>query len=93
MYLNGADPKTPLASPLFADLHGLPPLLTHVGSEEVLLDDSINLDQRARATGIDSTLEIWEDMIHVWHWFVGMLKESQDAVESIGEYFREHIKR
>ena len=66
-YLGTADPRTPLASPLFADLRGLPPLLIQVGSEEVLLDDSIHLAERTKAAGVDTTLEVWDQMIHVWH--------------------------
>jgi phosphinothricin tripeptide acetyl hydrolase len=91
LYLGDQDPKTPLASPLFADLEGLPPLLIQVGSEEVLLNDSIGLDRRAREAGVDCTLEIWEDMIHVWHVFFHMLKEGRDAISRIGEYYRSRI--
>lgn len=85
-YLAGADPKTPLASPLYADLRGLPPLLVHVGSEEVLLDDARQLAAQARAAGVEATLEIWPEMVHVWHWFLGMLDEAQRAVDRIGEF-------
>lgn len=91
LYLGGEDPKTPLASPLFADLEGLPPLLIQVGSEEVLLDDSIGLHSRARAAGVDSTLEVWDDMIHVWHVFFQMLKEGRDAISRIGEFLEARI--
>jgi len=85
-YLGTADPRTPLASPLFADLRGLPPLLIQVGSEEVLLDDSIQLAERAKAAGVDTTLEVWEQMIHVWHWFLPMLDEAEEAVAAIGRF-------
>jgi phosphinothricin tripeptide acetyl hydrolase len=85
-YLGAADPRTPLASPLFADLRGLPPLLVHVGSEEVLLDDATGLAERARAAGVDATLEVWEQMIHVWHWFLPWLPEAQAAVDKIGGF-------
>ncbi len=91
LYLGDLDPRTPLASPLFADLKGLPPLLIQVGSEEVLLDDSIGLDQRARKAGVESTLEVWEDMIHVWHVFFQMLKEGRDAIARIGEFFKSRV--
>ncbi len=91
LYLDGRDPKTPLASPLFADLEGLPPLLIQVGSDEVLLDDAVGLDGRAREAGVDSTLEVWEDMIHVWHLFFQMLQEGRDAIARIGEYFKSKI--
>lgn len=85
-YLAGADPRAPLASPLHADLAGLPPLLIHVGSEEVLLDDSRKLAERCKAAGVEADLEIWPDMIHVWHWFGEYLDEAGSAVRRIGEY-------
>jgi acetyl esterase/lipase len=88
-YLGGADARTPLASPLFADLTGLPPLLVHVGSDEVLLDDSLLLAERASAAGVDTTLEIWDDMIHVWHFFHPMLEEARDAITSAAQFIRE----
>ena len=89
LYLQGADPKNPLASPNFANLQSLPPLLIHVGRDEVLLDDSIKLDQKATADGVDSTLEIWEDMIHVWHAFHPMLPEGKQAIARVGSFLRE----
>nr|3V9A_A Chain A, Esterase/lipase [uncultured bacterium] len=88
-YLNGADAKHPYASPNFANLKGLPPLLIHVGRDEVLLDDSIKLDAKAKADGVKSTLEIWDDMIHVWHAFHPMLPEGKQAIVRVGEFMRE----
>jgi len=87
-YLGATPPRTPLASPLFADLRGLPPLLIHVGSDEVLLDDAVQLAERAKAASVDATLEIYDRMIHVWHWFLPMLDEAQTAVEAIGRFVR-----
>ena len=89
LYLDGADPRTPLAAPLYADLSGLPPLLIHVGTAETLLDDSARLCERARAAGVDVTYESWDDMIHVWHIFAPLLPEGQQAVERVGEYVRQ----
>ena len=89
LYLQGKDTKDPYASPNFADLRSLPPLLIQVGRDEVLLDDSIKLDQKAKADGVDSTLEIWEDMIHVWHAFHPMLPEGRDGIQRVGEFLRE----
>ena len=91
-YLAGQDPKTPLASPLFADLRGLPPLLIHVGDDEVLLDDSLELADRARKAGVDVTLDVRPQMIHVWHWFFPMLDEGQQAIDRIGEFVRARVK-
>ena len=87
-YLGGAAPRTPLASPLFGDLRGLPPLLIQVGSDEVLLDDAVQLAERARQAQVEATLEVWDHMIHVWHWFLPMLDEAQSAVDSIGRFVR-----
>jgi len=87
-YLGATDPRTPLASPVFADLRGLPPMLIQVGSEEVLLDDATRLAERARAAGVDATIEVWDSMIHVWHWFLPWLDEAQSAVDKIGAFLR-----
>jgi acetyl esterase/lipase len=91
-YLNGADPRTPLAAPLYADLRGLPPLLIQVGRREALLDDSTRLAHRARKAGIDVTLEVWTGMIHVWQIFASDLEEGREAVDRIGEYLRKHFQ-
>lgn len=87
-YLGGMDPKSPTASPLFADLRGLPPLLIQAGSAEVLLDDSIAFAERARAAGVDVELDVWDDMVHVWHSFLDMLPEAGAALEQIGAFLR-----
>jgi acetyl esterase/lipase len=89
LYLQGKGAKEPYASPNFANLRGLPPLLIHVGRDEVLLDDSIKLDQKAKADGVGSTLEIWEEMIHVWHAFHPMLNEARQAIARVGTFLRE----
>jgi monoterpene epsilon-lactone hydrolase len=91
-YLGGADATAPLASPLYADLRALPPLLIHVGDDEVLLDDSVQLAENARAAGVDVTLEVWPQMIHVWHWFFPMLDEGQQAIDRIGDFIRARAK-
>jgi monoterpene epsilon-lactone hydrolase len=89
-YLGGAHPRTPLASPLYADLTGLPPLLIQVGTAETLLDDSTRLAERAKSVGVDVALEVWDDMFHVWQFFASMLPEGQQAIDRIGEFIREH---
>jgi acetyl esterase/lipase len=91
-YLAGKDPKAPLVSPLFADLKGLPPLLIHVGNDEVLLDDAVQLGERARANGVDTTLEVWDQMVHVWHWFFPILDEGQQAIDRIGAFVTARIQ-
>ena len=89
LYLGGAHPRTPLAAPLYADLHGLPPLFIHVGTAETLLDDATRLADCAKAAGVDVTLEAWEEMIHVWHLFAALLPEGQQAIERLGAYIRQ----
>lgn len=90
-YLNGHDPRDPLVSPYLADLRGLPPTLIHVGDHEVLLDDSTRLEKKAKADGVDVTLEVWDEMFHVWHFFASMLPEGQQAIDRIGEFVREKL--
>lgn len=85
-YLAGQAARTPQASPLFADLGGLPPLLIQVGTDEVLLDDAVSLDARARAAGVATTLEIQDEMIHVWHYFYPLLPEGREAIARIGAF-------
>lgn len=91
LYLDGADPTTPLASPALADFTGLPPLLVQVGDAEVLLDDSIAVERRARAAGVDVELEVWDDMIHVFQAFVGLLPDAQRAMDRIGAHLDRHL--
>jgi acetyl esterase/lipase len=89
LYLHGADAKSPLASPLYADLHGLPPLLLQVGTAEVLLDDAVVLAARARAAGVTVELDEWEQMTHVWQNNGAELPESQEAIARIGTFIKQ----
>ena len=88
VYLGGADPRSPLAAPLYADLSDLPPLLIQVGTRETLYDDATRLDQNARRVGVETVFEPWDEMIHVWHLFAPMLDEGQQAIEQIGEFVK-----
>ena len=90
-YLNGADPRTPLAAPLHADLHGLPPLLIQVGAAETLLDDAVRLAGRAGAADVAVTLEVWPEMIHVWHLFHPQLAAGRRALAAAGRFLREAL--
>jgi len=87
-YIGDGDRRAPLASPAHADLKGLPPLLIQVGGDEVLLDDSRLLADKARAVGIDTVLEVWPQMIHVWHWYFPMLDEGERANAAIASFMR-----
>jgi acetyl esterase/lipase len=90
-YLGETDPRTPLASPLYGDLSGLPPLLVHVGTAEILLDDSVRLAERARGAGVDVTLDVQEDMVHVWHYFAQLVPEGEASVREVGAFISAHI--
>jgi len=86
IYLNGKNPQAPLASPIHADLTGLPPLLLQVGSIEVLLDDSTMLKEQAHKAGVSVQMEVWDDMPHVWHHYAPILPEARKAISKIGEF-------
>ena len=89
-YLGGADARTPLAAPLYADLAGLPPMLIQVGTSETLLDDAVRLAERAKRAGVDVTLEPWEEMIHVWQYYASMVPEAKKAIKGIGRFILQH---
>ncbi len=90
MYIGTDDPKNPLISPLHADYRGFPPLLIQVGEAEVLLDDSTRVAERAKAAGVKVELEIWDEMVHVWHVFAKLLPEGQQAIDKIGTFVIAH---
>jgi acetyl esterase/lipase len=85
-YLGNSPAKTPLASPLYADLAGLPPLMIQVGSAEILLDDAVRTAGAAGAAGTSVRLEIWPEMVHVFQAFGFMLPEGREAVTAAGEF-------
>lgn len=91
VYLNGASPHSPMASPLFADLRGLPPLLIQVADTEILYDDAVRLNGRASAAGVESKLHIYKGLPHVWHMFVGLVPEAGQALTEIADFIREKI--
>ena len=91
-YIGRAEPPPVLASPLQGDLRGLPPMIIHVGSDEILRDDSVRLAKQAQAAGVEAKLEIWDGMWHVFHLGAAMgVPESQAALDQIGEFVRKHI--
>jgi acetyl esterase/lipase len=91
LYLNGADPRSPLASPIYADLAGLAPLLIQVGATETLLDDALRLAKVAGAADVRIDLEIWPEMIHVWHLFHPELDAGRRAIDKGGAFIRAHL--
>jgi monoterpene epsilon-lactone hydrolase len=93
MYLGERDPRSPEVSPLFADLHGLPPLLVHVGSDELLLDDSKQVVERVHQAGGSAQLHIGDGMWHVWH-TVAVRQEFPEgklALDQIHNFVQQHI--
>jgi len=89
-YLGDGDPRHPYASPLYGDPTGLPPTLIQVGSDEILLDDSVRMAERMKAAGCHVELEIWPRMPHVWHAFAPVMPEAKRAIARIGEFLRRH---
>ena len=91
IYLSGASALTPLASPLFGDLIGLPPILVQVGTAETMLDDSRRFVRKAEAANVEVKYEAWEDMFHGWHGSAHILDEAKQAIESIGLFCKKVI--
>jgi len=91
-YLGGFDPRDPRASPVFGDFSGLAPLLIQVGSEEALLGDSLTLAERAGHARVEVRLEVWPEMIHVWHAFGGQLGAARRAIAAAGSWMDEKLR-
>lgn len=89
-YLQGAQADSPLASPLHADLTGLPPLLVMTGTWDSLTDDSTRFAAKAAEAGVDVTLEEFDEMYHCWHIMTPVLAESRSAMDRIGQFCRKH---
>lgn len=92
-YLGDTDPKNPLASPLYGNLAGLPPISIHVGDDEVLLDDSRRYFERAVAAGVNARLDVWEGMPHGFAGSVGKLAAAAKALDAVGEFLAQRLKR
>ncbi|BFH59488.1 alpha/beta hydrolase [Paenibacillus azoreducens] len=93
MYLAGQDPNHELISPArFADLTGFPPLLLQVGTNELLLDDSTQLADRARAAGVDVILDVTADVPHVFQAFTGILDEADQALDRAALFITQHLR-
>ena len=86
IYLKEVDPRSPLASPSFAELHGLPPLLIQIGSYELLLSDVERFAEKAKTAGVDVTLDVWQGMQHEWQFAAKFLPEGKRAIFRIGEF-------
>jgi epsilon-lactone hydrolase len=92
LYLDGKDPRTPLAAPLHADLKGLPPVLVQVGTAETLLNDATRLAEKLYRAGGDVRLAVWPDMLHVFPFFAPILSEGRDGCREIGHFIRDRMR-
>jgi epsilon-lactone hydrolase len=88
MYLAGADPRDPYASPLYADPHGLPPTLIQAGGDEILLDDALRMAEKMKAAGCEVELQVWPRMPHVFQLLVTVMPEAQAAVAEVARFAR-----
>ncbi len=91
LYLGETDPMHPLASPLYAELRGLPPLLLHASASEVLLDDTLRFATRARAASVAVELALWDDVPHVWQMWGGVLPEARESLAAVARYLDERL--
>jgi monoterpene epsilon-lactone hydrolase len=92
IYADETDVRSPLISPLYADLSGLPPVLIHVGTSEMLLSDSLRMAKALKKAGVDCTIKEWEDLFHVFHSVV-YIPEARMANEEIAAFVKKHIKK
>ena len=88
LYLAKTPNTTPLASPLYGELSGLPPLLVQVGSAETMLDDSRRFVEKAKEAKVDVQIEVYKDMFHGWHGSAHILKDGEKAIKNIGLFCR-----
>jgi acetyl esterase/lipase len=91
-YAGDNDVKNPLISPLYADFTDFPPFVVHVGGDELLLDDSTRLFERASAAGCEATIEVWPEMQHVFQIAAGNVPESDSSVAKLGSWLSSRLK-
>ena len=92
-YVGGHDPRSPWISPLYGDLYGLPPILIHVGGDEILRDDSIRFAEKAEAAGVDVTLRVGEGMFHCFPVCAPMFPEATQAMEEICTFIKTRLRK
>jgi len=92
LYIGDEEPNNPYISPIYADLKDLPPILVQVGSAEVLLDDSTRFAEKAKSVGVDVTIEVWDNMTHVFQFLALWAPEGEQAIEKIGEFIQKIMK-
>jgi acetyl esterase/lipase len=91
LYLQGRDPRDPLASPLYGDLAGLPPVRMHVGEDDILLDDSVRYGERIEQEGGKIQVHTWQGMIHVFPSNIALLKAAREALDDIGDFLNQQL--
>lgn len=92
LYVSDAEVRNPLASPVFGDYTGIPPLLIQVGEHEIIRDDSIQTAARSRAAECDVTLEVYEGMFHVFQSHEPLLPEAVQAFERMGAFVKKTLR-
>ncbi|GCE08220.1 alpha/beta hydrolase [Dictyobacter aurantiacus] len=90
-YAGAENLSNPLLSPIYADLHGFPPLRIDVGRDEVLLDDSLLIAEHARAAAVPVELTVWDDMWHVFQAYAAVLPEGQQSLAKMGSFLRQTV--
>jgi len=93
LYLGRTDPRNPLASPVFGDYKGIPPLLIQAGEHEIIRDDSVRVAAKARSDGVEAELEVWRGMFHVFQAHEPLLPEGKEAIEHIAGFMRSRLGR
>jgi acetyl esterase/lipase len=91
-YISDHDPRLPTISPLYSDFKDFPPTLVQVGSDEILLDDSVRIAEKAREAGVDLTLKVFDDLWHVFHVFYRLMPEAKNAVKALGAFIQGHFR-
>ena len=90
-YVGQGDPRDPLVSPLYGDFRGLPPLLVHASTDEVLRDDAVRVAERARAQGVHVELTLWQRVPHVWQFFAAVVPEARESLEHTRRFVARHV--
>jgi len=91
-FLAGAAANSPDASPVFADVSGLPPILVQIGENEVMLSGAMRLATHLAENRVRTTLEVWPGMFHVWHLFAAILPDGQQAINNAADFLRQAIE-
>ena len=92
MYVGEADHRHPHASPVYGNFEGLPPILVQVGEREIVVDDALAIERRAKEAGVPVQVDIWKHMIHQWQLYASVVEDGRRAIEEIGDFIRRHIE-